>query len=108
MPSMGVTLVSISKIASTGSTVVFSGSFCQIHRKNRDVIGEIKVRGGLYRVYYPSLSAKGYSAGTKEALTIDKLHRSLGHVSHDRAKFLVKKGLVEGVELKAEIGRAHV
>ena len=52
-------------------------------------------------MYYPSLSAEGYSAGTKEALTIDKLHRCLGHVSHDRAKFLVKKGLVEGVELKA-------
>ena len=33
-PSMGVTLVSISKIASTRSTVVFSGSFYRIHGKN--------------------------------------------------------------------------
>jgi hypothetical protein len=32
-------------------------------------------------------------------LSIDELHRRLGHVLHERARLLVKKGLVEGVEL---------
>ncbi len=32
-------------------------------------------------------------------MSIDKLHRCLGHVSHARAKFLVDKGLILGIEL---------
>jgi hypothetical protein len=36
-----------------------------------------------------------------ETLSINELHRRLGHVSHERAKLLVKKGLVEGVTLEA-------
>ena len=50
-PSMGVTLISISKIAGAGSTVVFTGNFCRIYNKDRSMIGEIKVTGGLYRVH---------------------------------------------------------
>ena len=42
------------------------------------------------------------AADTNEVLSIDKLHRRLGHVSHERAKLLVKKGLVEGVMLGAD------
>ena len=38
---------------------------------------------------------------TNDILTVDELHRRLGHVSHERAKLLVKKGLIEGVELKS-------
>ena len=34
-------------------------------------------------------------------LSVEELHHRLGHISHDRAKFLVKKGLVEGVTLEA-------
>ena len=37
-----------------------------------------------------------------DAILIDDLHRTLGHRSHDRAKFLVTEGLVEGVNLEAE------
>jgi gag-pre-integrase-like protein len=65
------------------------------------MMGEIKVNGGLYCVNYSASGIKGYSAQTNEVLTVDELHQRLGHVSHDRAKFLVTKGLVEGVELKS-------
>ena len=52
--SMGVTLVSISKITSAGSTVIFTRDFCRIFGKNscrifgknRVMLGEIKVKGG--------------------------------------------------------------
>ena len=43
-----------------------------------------------------------YSVHTKEILLINELHCCLGHVSHDRAKLLVRKGLVEGVELEVD------
>ena len=98
-PSMGVTLVSISKIAGAGSTVVFSGDFCRIFSKDRTLLGEIKVKGGLYRIYSSVSGVQGYSAQT-EILSVDELHRRLGHISHERAKLLVRKGLVEGIELR--------
>ena len=101
-PSMGVTLVSISLIAKAGCTVVFSGEFCRIYKANKERMGEIKERQGLYRVYMSSSQEGANVAGTKEALTIYELHRRLGHVSHDRVKLLMSKGLVEGVTLDQE------
>ena len=62
------------------------------------LVGEIEVKGGLYCVFYSKTGTEGYSAQINEVLSIDELHCHLGHVSHDRAKLLVKKGLVEGVE----------
>ena len=50
---------------------------------------------------YTSKSKVGaYTTGTKETVSINELHRRLGHVSHERARILVKKGLVEGIELE--------
>ena len=105
-PKMGITLVSISRIAEAGSTVVFTGNVCRIYTKNRDVIGEIKVKGGLYRVSTSGSKVRSYNVDVEEPLSVDELHRHLGHVSHDRAKLLVKKGLIEGVTLKAGIETA--
>ena len=50
-------------------------------------------------MYYSKIGTRGYSAQINELLSINKLHCCLGHVSHDRAKLLVGKGLVKGVEL---------
>ena len=47
-PSMGVTLISISHVAATSSTVVFSGEFCRIYNADKKRVGEIKESGGLY------------------------------------------------------------
>ena len=41
-------------------------------------------------------------ASVKETLSINELHHRLGHISHDRAKLLVVKGLVKGVDLEME------
>ena len=101
VPMMGVTLVSISRIAEAGSMVVFSGNLCRIFNKERKIISEIKVKGGLYRVFKPNSGIGAYSTSTKEILSINELHRRLGHVSHERARFLVKEGLVKGIELDA-------
>jgi hypothetical protein len=100
-PDMGITLVSISRIAGTGATVVFTGNVCRIYSKDREVIGEIKVKGGLYRVFMSGTKVGAFAADVKEML-INELHRRLGHVSHERARLLVRKGLVEGVTLEAD------
>ena len=50
-------------------------------------------------MYMSGSKASAHSADADEPLSIDELHRCLGHVSHERAKLLVSKGLVEGVIL---------
>jgi GAG-pre-integrase domain len=40
-----------------------------------------------------------YAGKARLEVSIDELHCRLGHVSHDRARMLVEKGLVEGIEL---------
>jgi len=99
-PSMGVTLVSISCIAAAGSTVIFSGGSCHIFHDSKRVLGRIEANQGLYRMYTARAETAGYAGRVKELLTIDELHRCLGHVAHYVAQMLVKKGLITGVELE--------
>ena len=101
--SMGITLVSISQITNAGLTVVFSRDICKIYDKNGKVIGEIEGKGGLYHVYSSNQVSRAHVADTKETVSIDELHHHLGHVSHERIKSLVKKGLVKGIELDPDV-----
>src|SRR5271168_753274 len=98
-PAMGVTLVSISCIALAGSTVIFNSNTCRIYDKGRDVIGIIQLKSGLYRVFSTCPLEGEYAGKARVEVSIDEFHRRLGHVSHERARMLVSKGLVEGVEL---------
>ena len=102
-PLMGITLVSISRITSTGSTVIFTKDVCQIYNRERQMIGEIKVKGGLYRVHASSFKDEAHAINTQNLLSIYELHRRLGHISYDRVKLLMSKKLVSGVELDASV-----
>ena len=99
VPAMGVTLVSISCIAAAGSTVVFTGSTCLIFNNKKKVIGTIQVKSGLYWVFSTHPLEGEYAGKARVEVLIDELHHRLGHVSHERARMLVSKNLVEGVEL---------
>jgi hypothetical protein len=98
-PAMGVTLVSISCIASARSTVVSTGYTCHIFNNKKKIIGTIQMKSGLYWVFSTHPLKGEYAAKARVEVSIDELHRQLGHVSHDRARMLVSKNLVEGVEL---------
>ena len=97
-PNMGVTLVSIGKITDAGCTALFHSSSCRIFDSSRTLLAEIPKQYGLYRTFTPHLTG-GLAERVAEVLTIDELHRRLGHVGHDAARMLVEKGLVQGVEL---------
>ena len=101
-PSMGVTLVSISHIATAGSTVIFSGDNCRIFNNLKSLLGKIEMSQGLYHVYSACEEPAGYAGRVKELLMIDELHHHLRHVMHEAAKKLVEDGLVKGVELDEE------
>ena len=86
---------------SARSTVVFTKDICRIYNQQKEVVGEIIVKGGLYQVFGSTPSDGAHVTSAREALSINELHRHLGHVSHERARLLIKKGLVKGVELEA-------
>ena len=98
-PNMGVTLVSIGKITDAGCSVVFHGNICRIFDSSRTLLAEIPKQNGLYRTFTPHSETGSLAARIAEVLTIDELHRRLGHVGHEAARILVEKGLVQGVEL---------
>jgi len=108
-PSMGVTLVSISRIAASGSRVVFEGTGCKIYNKDHVRIGAITTYQGLYRTYTLRSSETAATTSTNDPppdvgiLDINELHRRLGHVLHEAARKLVEKGLVEGVQLDKSV-----
>ena len=101
-PSMGVTLVSISCIATAESTVIFSGNNCRIFNNSKMLLRKIKMSQGLYHMYSTCEEPAGYAGRVKELLMIDELHHHLGHIVHEAVKKLVEDGLVKGVELDEE------
>jgi len=52
-PSMGVTLVSISRMTTAGSTAIFSGSSCRLYTSSWKLLGRVDMHQGLYRVFQP-------------------------------------------------------
>lgn len=101
-PAMNITLISISRVAAAGYTVVFSGNICRILDEEGEDIGQINVGGGLYRVHCPQ-SGGEYAGAVSTVVTLDELHRRLGHISHEAARQLVKKGMVEGITLDESV-----
>ena len=75
MPAMGITLVSISCIATAGSTVVFTGTTCQIFNNEKKVIGIIQMKSGLYQVFSTCPLEGEYAGKARVVVSIDELHR---------------------------------
>jgi hypothetical protein len=73
VPVMGVTLVSISCIATAGSTVVFAGTTCQIYNKERTVIGTIQAKSGPYQVFSTRPLEGEYTGKARVEVSIDEL-----------------------------------
>ena len=63
------------------------------------MIGDVPWRNGLYRVDH-SMETGGEIAGmAAEVVTIEELHRRMGHISPEAARRLVSEGAIEGIEL---------
>ncbi|THH02199.1 hypothetical protein EW026_g594 [Hermanssonia centrifuga] len=97
-PDIGVTLVSVSHIIAAEFKVVFVKDSCSIFNPNGNLIGEIPATGVFYHVYHSK--SMDYARRMKKILTIDELHCLIGHISHNAARDLVKKGLVLGVVIE--------
>ena len=98
-PTMGVTLISVGQITSSGSSILFRGDSCRIYGPSKTLLAQIPKRGGLYRNYTPRPQRAEHASKAKELVTINELHRQLGHIGHGHIRQLLKRGLVTGIEL---------
>jgi hypothetical protein len=94
-PDMGLTVVSISQIASTGYSVSFEGKSCKIKNKVGVTIGDIPASAtGLYKVEH------AYAATDMlERVDLPTLHRRLCHISADSICSLFRHHLIDGIDL---------
>ena len=119
VPKMGVTLVSIGKIDKAGYAALFYKSQLWIFSsmKEKKELARIQIKNGLYRVEHKR-DAVIAAAVAPVVVSIEKLHRLMGHIAPEAAKALVEKGLVEGFKLdesrkmpstcsSCEYGKAH-
>ncbi len=104
-PTMGATLVSVSRISAAGKTVSFEKDGCHIKNSDGEAVAHIRPSNGLYRI---TNRATETAAATTEGgddedgarvVTIDEWHRAMGHISHEVAKEMLAKGAVTGVKL---------
>jgi hypothetical protein len=96
-PEVGYTLVSIGCLDEKGFGANFSGGKCTITGPDGERVGVVpKNNHGLYRVDHESESA----SAAEEVLTLDQMHRCLGHISVNVAKKLMKDGFITGLRLE--------
>ena len=92
-PDIGMTVVSVSRIAKAGYKVLFDEDRCKIMDKNDKVIGNISVsNNGIYKVLRAG-------AATLEQVDLITLHRRLGHVSVSAIRNLIRNDIVAGLQL---------
>src|SRR6202522_746037 len=91
---VGYTLVSIGRLDEAGFTASFGGGKCML-------VGEVGVEVGVvpktstrvYRVDHEQAVANA----AEERLTLDKLHRRMGHISLDATRKLLRDKMIVGV-----------
>jgi hypothetical protein len=101
-PSIGYTLVSLSRVDAAGySTLIRDGTLHILDRRGGDsTIGQIPVHGGVWRVDKGAQSVTSVApAAALTSMMIMDLHRRLGHISPAAAVRLVEDGRVTGIEL---------
>ena len=79
--------------------VIFQGSSCKIFDQKDKVIGLIIVKNGLYRIDHDVSINMAMTGEAREVVTLEELHRKMGHIAPEAAKRMVSSGAVEGIEL---------
>ena len=96
-PDMALTIISIGRITSAGSSISFENVACKIKNKVGKLIGNIPAsKSGLFKVEHSYLAAD--STPVKQ-INIHELHRCLGHMPANTLCSLVRNQAIEGIKL---------
>jgi transposase InsO family protein len=99
-PEMSATLVSIGRIVAAKHTVLFRGATLQILNSADKVVGEIPKLNGLYCVNHgPCEGEEKAQVAGNVSVSIDLLHRKMGHISYEAARTLIRQKMITGVDL---------
>ena len=94
---VGYTLVSVGRLDEAGFTVTFGGGKCTLKGEDDVEIGVVpRTSTRVYRVEHEEAIA----SAAEERLTLDKLHRRMGHISLDAARKLLKDKMITGIRLE--------
>ena len=95
-PHMAFTLISVSCVDRAGFSLFIKGGNCIIRSPTSKIIGTIPENRGLYRI--ADTSAHTANVAVKQ-ISINELHRRMGHVNHEDLRQMVEKRMVTGINL---------
>ena len=98
-PDMGLTLVSVRKITAASYKVIFRGMTCRIYDSREKIIGQINARNGLYHVDHEATVNIAMAGEAREILTLEELHKQMGHIAPATIKKMVSDKTIKGVEV---------
>ena len=100
-PIMAFTLISVSCVDRAGFSLLIKGGICEIRTAVSIIIGRIPQTRGLYRVSDSKIPSRPtHSANVAERqISINELHRQMGHVNHKDLRRMVEKGMITGINL---------
>ena len=97
-PTMAFTLLSISKLDTSGHKVTFYKQMCTIQDLKGNTIARIPHSQGLYKVFMENKEKSGLHANVVVGkMLISEAHRKLGHISSAAIKHAVSKGFITGI-----------
>ena len=100
LPHLAFTLMSVEIMDRNGYDLHIKEGKCVIRSLKSNVIAQIPLVHGLYRVIAPSnphISALADT--TTKKMSISELHQKMGHINHDNLQKMVQEGMVTGIKL---------
>jgi len=96
-PDLAFTLVSLMRCDAARYSVILKDQKCLIQDMNGMLLGQVPLLTGLYKVEHTSTAAVVSIA--RKPLTLDELHRKMGHISPQITQKLVQDGTIMGLEV---------
>jgi Pol polyprotein, beta-barrel domain/GAG-pre-integrase domain len=96
-PDLAFTLISLTCCDAAGFSVLLKDRKCIIRDARGTMLGQVPLSDGLYKVEHKDTAAAANTACKR--LTLDKLHRRMGHISPQVARNLVRDGTITGLEV---------
>ena len=93
--------MSVGQIDNAGFYSTFGGGRCEIRVPDGCLIGKIPKSGGVYQS--PHISPVSTALAGVRQVSLDELHRRMGHIDVRAVRDLVKHGAINGVVLTRNI-----
>ena len=98
-PNMAFTLISVSCVDRAGYSLFIKGGYCTLRDQNSKIIGRIPEVRGLYRITDTISQPPHFANAAVRQISINELHRRMGHVNHEDLRRMIEKGMVTGIDL---------